>query len=266
MQKLFISTCQAPNSEFLCRDLAPLLSRSLGIPVEARLDIPWQERERLLDVGEISLCWICGLPYVRKADQDSPGVRPLVAPVMSAPRYQELPVYFSDVVVRKDSRFKIWEDVGGAAWAYNEPGSHSGYNVVRSELARRGKPSGFFGRVLESGSHQNSLRMILDHEIDASAIDSTVLELELLNDPELRNQIRIIDSFGPSPIPPWVTSTNLPAELQTALQDFFLGLAGEPSGRAVLDRAQISHFVTVGDQDYDPIRTMVKLAQDVRMD
>jgi phosphonate transport system substrate-binding protein len=88
--------------------------------------------------------------------------------------YKDRPVYFSDVVVRRDSKFHTFADLRGASWAYNEPGSHSGYNVVGYHLATLGEGSGYFGQVVESGAHQVSLQMILDGRIDASAIDSLV--------------------------------------------------------------------------------------------
>ena len=114
-----------------CRELAAYLEGRLGRPVRAALDPPWQERERMLVAGQAHLGWICGLPYVRLAGV----LEPLAAPVMAAPRYQNRPVYFSDVVVRREDPFRRLEDLRGAAWAYNEPNSHSGYGVVRCELA-----------------------------------------------------------------------------------------------------------------------------------
>jgi len=264
LRPILISTCQAPNSEFICPELAAYLTLRLQTPVEAKIDVPWQERERLLDGGQIDVCWICGLPYVRKADQSPPRVKLIAAPVMQAPRYADRPVYFSDVVVRDSSPFKDFGDLRGASWAFNEPGSHSGYNVVRYALARRGAKDGFFGRVVESGSHQNSLTMILDGEIDASAIDSTVLELELAMDERLLSRIRIIDTLGPSPIPPWVAPANMPASMFQAIQDALFGMSDDPLGRAILNKAQMARFVRVNDDDYDPIRRMAEAAEGVR--
>src|SRR5690606_17463486 len=131
METLTLTTCMAPNMDRLCRDLADYLAARLSIPVRAVLDPPWQERERLFDAGQIDLCWICGLPYVRKADRTPGRIAPLVAPVMAGRRYGGQPVYFSDVVVRHDSPYRHLSDLAGASWAYNEPGSHSGYGVVR---------------------------------------------------------------------------------------------------------------------------------------
>jgi phosphonate transport system substrate-binding protein len=255
----------APNMDFLCAGIAELLQTRLSLPVTARTHIPWQERERQLDAGEIGLCWICGLPYVWKADRPAPAIALLAAPVMLAPRYRGLPVYYSDVVVHSESHFHCLADLRGARWAYNEPGSHSGYNVVRAALAARGERAGFFGPVTAAGSHQTALRMILRGTIDGSAIDSTVLELEQLRHPELAAQLRVVDTFGPSPIPPWVISRTIPADVRDAINHALLHLHEDPRGLSLLARAGMARLVSVTDPDYDPIREMDRLAQGVRL-
>lgn len=249
--------------DFFTRDLAGYISKRLSIPVKVELDIPWQERECRLDAGEIDVCWICGLSYIRKVAKSSPVIELLAAPVMQGERYQDRPIYFSDVVVRDASPFQNLEDLRGTTWAYNEPGSHSGSNVVRYALAMKDEISGFFGRVIESGAHQVSLQMILKGEVDASAIDSTVLEQELRDDPSIRGQIRIIDTFGPSPIPPWVISKNTRPDWQSALRRLFLGMHRNLAGKALLDRVNIARFAAIEDSDYNPIRTMTRKGRGV---
>ncbi len=252
--------------EFICLDLAGYLSKRLPISVVPILDVTWQERDRLLDQGQIDMCWICGLPYTLKVDRQDSNIELLTAPVMQGERYQDRPIYYSDVVVHKDSSFQSLADLRNASWAYNESGSHSGYNVVRYELAARGETSGFFGRVIESGAHQNSLKMILNREVDASAIDITVLEQEFRDDPSLRSKIRIIDTFGPSPIPPWVVSKNLPVELRQNLKEVFVRMDQDPEGRAILARGHMIRFARVEDRDYDPIREMARKAANVQLE
>jgi phosphonate transport system substrate-binding protein len=251
--------------DFLVHDLAGYLSDQLNISVTARLDIPWHQRESLLEQGQIDLCWICGLPYVLKADQNPGWIKLLAAPVMQRDRYLNAPIYFSDVVVRRDSSYYNLVDLRGTRWAYNEPGSQSGYNITRYTLARLGERDGFFGPVIESGAHQTSLEMILNGEVDGSAIDSTVLEQELINDPAIAGLIRIIDTFGPSPIPPWVTPFGLDAELHRLLQGCLLNMEAGRRGREILVKASLARFSTVSDKDYDPIREMSQMAKDVRL-
>jgi ABC-type phosphate/phosphonate transport system substrate-binding protein len=263
MDSLSISTCQAPDMDFLTRDLASYISERLSIRVSADLDISWQERQRRLDAGEIDVCWICGLPYIRKVSAPSPVIELLAAPVMQGERYQDRPIYFSDVVVRSDSPFQALEDLRGHTWAYNEPGSHSGYNVVRYALALRHETSGFFGRVIESGAHQVSLQLILNHQVDGSAIDSTVLEQEIRNDPSIQSRIRIIDILGPSPIPPWVISKKTRPDWRSALHKLFLGMHGDPAGKAILDRAHMLRFTAVDDADYNLIRSMTRTGRGI---
>ena len=80
-------------------------------------------------------------------------------------------------------------------WAYNEPRSHSGYNVVRAYLSGLGETRGFFGKVVESGAHALSLKMILSSQVDGAAVDSTVLEWAIGQRPEVSEQIRVIASL-----------------------------------------------------------------------
>jgi phosphonate transport system substrate-binding protein len=244
--------------DYFCQDLAEYLSDRLRIPARLRIDLPWTERDRRLDEGEIDLCWICGLPYVRKVER-SPGiVAPLAAPVMAGSRYQGRPIYYSDVVVRRDSPFRTFADLRGAAWAFNEPGSHSGYGIVRYTLATRGETFAFFGRVVESGAHQASLEMILRGEIDAAAIDSTVLEQVLRDHPEEAGELRVIEVLGPSPMPPWVVSRQVTPDIRQALRDALTGMHARADGRTILARAGIARFQAVDDGDYDPIREMAR--------
>lgn len=262
---LTLSSCMAPDMDGFCRRLAGYLAARLEMPVKPHLDLPWQEREKELDDGRIDLCWICGLPYVRRADTPETKLRVFVAPVMKAERYQNRPIYFSDVIVRQESRFHSLDDLRGASWTYNEPGSHSGYNLTRYVLARRGETGGFFGRVVASGAHQISLEMVLRREVDASAIDSTVLELELSRRPEILRRIRVIDTFGPSPMPPWVISEQIPRAFQETIRSIFIQMEADPAGRAILEQGMLKRFARVEDKDYDPIRAMARLAEKVSL-
>jgi phosphonate transport system substrate-binding protein len=257
---LRFSSCQAPIAEPFCKAVAVFIGERLSTPVEFVADIPWQEREQRLDRGDIHVCWICGLPYVRKNNAQTKSVELLVAPVMSHPRYGRKPVYYSDVIVAADSRLRSFEDLRGARWAYNEPGSHSGYNVTRYHLTKEGLGDKFFGEFIESGSHQNSLRMVLDQTIDATAIDSTVLEMVLAKDPSIGERIRTIATLGPSPAPPWVVHPSVSEDLRRALLEAFLSMDQQPRGQAILAAAGMLRFAAVTDRDYDPIREMERIA------
>ncbi len=260
MRELTITTCQAPIAERCVALLAIYLAEQLARPVRFVDDCSWQERARLLDSGVIDLAWICGTPYVRRVDTLQPTVTLLVAPVQAAARYGGRPVYFSDVVVRAQSPLHHFADLRGRRWGYNEPNSHSGYFLFRSYLVERGETTAFFGQIVETGGHQQSLALILGGQLDASAIDSTVLDLLLRDDPALATDIRLIATLGPSSGPPWVASLQLEATLREQVRAALLAAHTQQRGQAALAAGGLARFAAVDDQDYNDIRRMAALA------
>lgn len=262
---LTVATCQAANTIPICHALADYLSRHTGRPVTFLDQIGWQSAYQGIKSGEIDLGWICGWPYTQMVGVLCPPVKLLVAPVMRGDRYGDLPRYFSDVVVRHDSNFTAFSDLRGAAWAYNEPGSQSGFHITRYHLAQMGEAKGYFGRVIQSGSHARSLSMILNGEADGAAIDSTVLEWELGNEPHLAQTLRVIETLGPSPVPPIVVSTGLSESFSGELRDLMITMNTLSEGRVVLDAGRLARFSAVADSDYDEIRRMSDISQTVML-
>ena len=263
MKPLRITSALSPVSDPVVEIISRYLAQRLGVSTELALDVPWQERLNLLSRGQLEIGWICSLPYVRAIDAGNPPYELLVAPVVDQPRYEGKPVYFSDVIVRRDSAYQTFADLRGATWAYNEPGSHSGYTLIRSHLALLGELTGYFATQVEAGSHLAALDMVLNGTIDASAIDSMVLESEALRRPGLMDGLRVIETLGPSPIPPLVISTSVPGEQREQIADTLAGMALDDVGQPLLKGAGLARFVRVYDADYDPIREYDRLAAQI---
>lgn len=258
---LTLASFLAENARPVYERIAGYVARRLGQPAELLAGVAWEERHRMLDGGRVHVAFICGLPYSRKFDRPDRPVELLCAPVMAAPRYRGQPVYFTDVVVRRDSPVRAFADLRGRSYAYNDPDSNSGYNMPRHHLLALGETSGYFGKTAASGSHQNSIRMVLEGAVDASGIDSTVLALEEKARPELGADLRVVESIGPCPIPPVVVSSRVPEELKARLRGVFLTMHQDPAGGAILAEGLMARFVPVRDADYDPIREMVCRAE-----
>lgn len=257
---LTLANYLAANAQPLYERIAGYLERRLGEPAKLLVGPTWEERLALLDAGEVQVGFICGLPYTHRTAR----VELLCAPVMAHPRYEGRPVYFTDVIVRRDSRYRTFADLRGARYAYNDAGSNSGYMVPRDHLLRLGETTGYFGSVQASGSHQTSLGLVLDGTVDASGIDSTVLELECRQRPGLADRLRTVESIGPYPIPPVVVARRLPEPTKGRLREALLAMHHEAEGRAILAEGLIARFVRVQDADYDPIREMVRRAAEAR--
>lgn len=211
--------------------------------------------------GQVDVGFICGLPYVHLVDSPGSPVELLAAPVLRGERYQNKPVYFSDVIVRGDSPFTSFDDLSGCRWAYNQRTSHSGYNLVCSSLLEQGKTMRYFGTMIETGSHQRSLQLVLEGQADATAIDSHVLDALLWQNKELELQLRVIAMLGPSSIPPIVVARSLDSNLKCRLQEVLITMHKDPNAADGLHEGRIDHFVAVSDTDYDDIRAIFARVQ-----
>ena len=241
------------------RAIVARLGERVGLGLEMVEGRPWQEQQQQLDTGEAQLAFICGLPYTVRAAW----LQPLAAPVHAGARYGDQSIYFSDVVVRRTSPYQHFDDLRRARWAYNEPGSLSGHEVARAHLAAMGAARGFFDQAIESGAHLESLRLIVTGQADAAAVDSTVLELALRDEPALAEQVRVVATLGPNPAPPCVAARALPPALRERLRAALISLHEDQAGRTALALGGLHRFVPVEDADYDPVRRTARLAQGV---
>jgi len=251
-------TFLAPSIRPMYQYIADYVSKQLGFATELAVAEDYTPAtDGSMDVG-----FICGLPYVLFARENPSSMTPIAAPVLLGNRYNDRPIYFSDVIVKRDSTFESFEALRGGRWAFNEPLSQSGYGIVRQKLVEMGETNGFFGEVVEAGFHQRSIRLVQTGEIDASAIDSQVLEIARRDHPQLDEKLRVIDVLGPSTIQPVVASGSLPATLRADLTAVFEQLGDDPAARSALDQGLVSRFEAADEASYDDIREMVRSAEE----
>jgi phosphonate transport system substrate-binding protein len=253
---LRFATFLAPSMEPVYAWIADAVAAELGTTADLHVGSDYAE----LADGRADLAFLCGLPYVRLAAAPPPTPQPIAAPVLTGERYGGRPIYYSDVIVAADSPFRSFVDLEGAAWAFNEPDSQSGFGVVRAHLARIGETRGFFGRVVQAGFHHAAIRLVAEGTVEAAAIDSQVLSIALRDEPGLSDRIRLIDTLGPSTIQPVVAAPSMRADRLGAVRDALVGLAGQPGAADALGRGFLARFVPVADDDYDDIRAMAAVA------
>lgn len=256
---LRFATFLAPNMFPVYQFIAGYVGRKLGCSTNLSVGASFDQ----FAAGEVDVGFICGLPYVQLTRQQPAPIEVLAAPVLQGERYQGRPIYYSDVVVRQDSPFQTFADLRGCCWSYNDLASHSGYNITRYRMVQLGETQGYFGRVVAAGSHQNSIRLICAGDVDASAIDSQVLAIELREQPELTRQLRVIDTFGPASIQPVVAAQQLPASLKGEVRAVLLEMAAEATAQERLAAGFVQCFAPVTDATYDDIRAMLAAAEAV---
>ena len=257
MNRLRFGTFLAPAIMPVYQAVTDEIGRRLGLETELVVETDYAACAR----DENEVCFVCSLPYVEFERQGVAPAVPIAAPVLAGERYAGRPIYFSDVVVHRDSRFTSFLDLRGHSWAYNEPHSHSGYGITRYHLVEIGETHGFFGEVVAAGFHEEALRMVAGGEVDASAIDSQVLAVSLRDDPSLARSLRVIDALGPSTIQPVAVSQRVPLELRAELQEILTTMHEGREMRERLALGMVERFVAAEPSSYDDIRMMLEACE-----
>ncbi|HEY7823234.1 MAG TPA: PhnD/SsuA/transferrin family substrate-binding protein [Acidimicrobiia bacterium] len=257
MADLRFGTFLAPNLMLFYQAIADEVGASLGLSTELVVEDDYESC--VADLNDI--CFVCSLPYVHFERQGLSPAVPIAAPVLRGERYSGRPIYFSDVIVRPDNGIGSFSELRGRSWAYNEPLSQSGYGITRYHLCSLGETHGFFGDVIEAGFHETAIRMVVEGEVDAAAIDSQVLAVAMRDDPKLSGSLRIVDSLGPSTIQPVAVSKRYDEGFREEVRAVLLDLHRRESFREFLDLAMVERFVPVGPSDYDDIRAMLETCE-----
>lgn len=128
-------TFLAPSMLSVYRFISRYVARRLGCSTKLNVGSCYDQLTTEVDVG-----FVCGLPYVECNRWQMPrAVEPIAAPVLCGERYAGKPIYFTDVIVHRDSLFASFAELRGCTWSYNERQSHSGYGVVAYRLACLGE-------------------------------------------------------------------------------------------------------------------------------
>jgi len=251
-RELVFATYLAPSIRPVYELVAQAAGEALGRPTSL---VTGRSFGQLTD-GTVHFAFLCGLPYVRLSGC---GLRAIAAPVLTGHRYGGRPIYFSDVIVPSTSSAQGLGDLRGCSWAYNEPDSHSGYLVTLHHLLEMGETPAFFGRWKMTGHHQESVRRVAAGDLDASAVDSQVLAVELRDHPELAGRIRVIDVLGPSTIQPLVATAAASEALTREVKSVVTSLDDPRLARGLVER-----FASVDDSSYADIRSMLGAVEALR--
>jgi phosphonate transport system substrate-binding protein len=246
----YLAPCIQPVYEFVAGRVGEKLHRPTRLIVGESFD---QVRK-----AEVDFAFLCGLPYVRLKRENPAAVEAMAAPIVHGERYDNRPVYFSDVIVPARSPAAALGDLRDRSWAYNEPDSHSGYLITLWTLVEMAQTPAFFDRWEMTRFHQESIRRVAAARVEGSAVDSHVLGVEMRDHPELAERIRVIGTLGPSTIQPLVATAAVPARLRQEVADIVVGLGTSENDRRSLSTGMVERFVAIDDSAYGDIRSKLE--------
>lgn len=248
--------------------VASRLGRMMDLRTSIRLETEVSGPADVLDdpfsSGEADVGFMCAPPFVRLRELDPPPVELLGAPAFRDVRASGRPVYFSEVVVRREDPARSFDDLGQYSWAYNDACSLSGYYSLLDKLSR----SGLDSRTLDlrhSGSHLASIELLIRGEVDAAAIDSNVLAIQLQLAPELRRMLRVVESWGPFPIQPVVVRSDMDDRVKERLRSSLTSTDFDGDSDSPLSRFGLVRFVNVTDEHYASEKQALRTCRTARV-
>lgn len=264
LTKLRFVTYLSPGiPEELFRAVVDRLGARLGVDVELRVEVassgPLSLEEDPFSRDTADFGWICSPSYIWLRDGSPPPVRLVpCAPVFRDARNEGRPRFFSEVIVAQRSPILSFRALEGRRWVYNDVCSLSGYYSVLHKLASIGANGDFFGEVHRSGGHLASIDLVRTGKIDGAAIDSNVLSIAVAARPELREGIRVIESWGPFPIQPLVARSDVPRSVTDAVSEILSTIHEDGALNDMLKRLGVTRFASISDEDFDQERRAMK--------
>lgn len=203
----------------------------------------------------------------------------LAAPVLNNPIVNNMPIYYSYLVIQKEfsKEFKDMNSLFKKSFAFNGRDSFSGWGTVQKYLFDNkdilqisssnvhGVMNDFFGDLIESKSHFNSLQLIANKKVDCCVIDIMVYEkIKNSNDDICKfimDNVSVLPSmkFGPAPIQPFIISKTLPIETRSVIRNSLLDADKSQLGQKMLQDLCANKFVLVTENDYQMIFDWIKL-------
>jgi phosphonate transport system substrate-binding protein len=249
--RIAVGSIITPRAGFaFYRKLIEYIGEKLDRPVKLVDRESYSDINKLIKFGDLDVAFVCGRPYVDGHEEF--GMELLVAPEVSGKT-----VYYSYIIVARDSPIENFEGLRGKSFAFTDPMSNTGKLVPAYMLAgMRETPDSYFKNYIYTYAHDKSIKAVAQGIVDGAAVDSLVWEYVHSSTPELTSKTRIIAKSPPHGITPVVVPKGLDPELKKKIKHILLNIHEDERGKKIINRMMIDRFVVVDDSQYDSIREM----------
>ncbi len=239
-------------------DLQPLfrnLERALKMPVVAITPSSYGAVVEGLLSGAVDLARLGPAAYVAAKKQD-PAITAFATYARTADIFkQEGASYYSLLLTRSDDTYDNLSSLRGKTIALVDPDSTSGAVIPRRMVKREsGAPlEQFFGRAVYSGSHDKSIMLVTNSDVDAAFVSSSHVSTLVESGRVKLDDLKVLWRSGLIPRDPFVLRGQLCKDIQEKIRTVFLNQMGSNS-QAVLKNLRATSFFPVKDSDYQIIR------------
>ena len=249
--KVAVGAIVSPKETFVYyRQLLDYLADKLGTNIKLVQRKTYKEVNELIGKGRIDLAFICSGPYA--TGKGKYGFELLATPEVRGSHF-----YHSYLIVNRKSSFNGLEDLRRRVFAFTDPDSHTGKIVPTYWLAEMNeRPETFFGKIIYTYSHDNSILAVAKGLVDGAAVDGLVWEYYQHTNPALTSATRVVRKSEQYGIPPLVASSTVPSDIKDRVRELILAMHEDPQGRQILTKLLIDRFIPPREEWYDSIRQL----------
>ena len=230
------------------------------------LDIRTVEHRSPQPIAELwadpGLCcgFMCGWPFARAGN-----LQAIAAPVPSLPRYEGLPRYCSEFLVRKASGWRSLEETFGQRFGWTAADSQSGFNAPRAHLAQfvsAARPALYREVKGPLGSPAAALDALRAGEVDVVALDGYFLDLCRAHDPSKLEGLQCVGRTPWTPIPLLVAAPGIDAVVVSRLQRHLAAIHADAGYAPLLAAVLLERFVVPDVAAYGAFEAMARFARE----
>ena len=166
------------------------------------------------------------------------------------------PTYLSVISVAEGNPADSITDLRGKRAAINGWDSQSGMSALRAVVAPYHENGRFFGDVIETGSHRDSMAAVQQGKADVAAIDCVSYALALRHAPDKAAGLRVLTHSPAVPALPYVTHIHRDPDTVARLREGLAAAIADPDLADVRDTLLIDDFAVLAVDDYAPIDRM----------
>lgn len=232
--------------------LTDYINEKLKVSYTPVFEPNYSKATMMLAYKEVDIAFLCSGPYV--IGKERYGIEAIVA---IKPAHDIS--YRSYIVVPYGSSAKSIKDLKGKRFAFVDLQSYTGRLVPIYMIKKMGEnPATFFSDVIYAKSHENALRAVAEREADGAGVLSLFVENELMENPEIRKRIKIIEKSEKTGFPVFATVKYTTSAEKEKLKNLLLNMHKDPKGKSILNKLEIESFYEPKDNEYDLIRQQYK--------
>lgn len=164
--------------------------------------------------------------------------------------------YHSEILVRADDGVPGLAGLRGRRAAMNSADSQSGCSALRHAVAALAEGGRFFCEVQESGSHLQSMRLVVEGTADVCAVDTVTYHLIARSQPELVARLRVLAASASAPALPYIARRDVGDDDLARLRAGLARACADPKLADVRRELLIEGVVLRPLADYDRILTL----------